>query len=297
MQLIISLRPWVPLRLSMLLCLVACKKATWQRRQQQQQLVILKAARQNLKDNNLSSAETDKRPARPASGVEWQLWKWELLKGWAKAATKKIPKTTTIIYSQKFKATSLSFMQKHHFFPSKFTRPPTLGSPCSCACIFWVVSSRQLRACRCGVRECVWCVYVPCTLFYGNSLTRPHQSFAAIFPYTRPTPERYLPCCVVCVHVCVSGRVSEAILLCVFMSVFEFHTKFSTPSAEDIKTYRPPRPRTLKTWAKPLLIASNPPPIQAGVELSWSFWGKENGDFAAGGETNRNFEHVLKVAL
>lgn len=121
MQLIISLRPWVPLRLSMLLCLVACKKATWQRRQQQQQLVILKAARQNLKDNNLSSAETDKRPARPASGVEWQLWKWELLKGWAKAATKKYPKLQLLFIPKS--------LRQHHYLLCKNTISSLPNSP------------------------------------------------------------------------------------------------------------------------------------------------------------------------
>lgn len=115
-------------------------------------------------------------------------------------------------------------LRQHHYLLCRYTLsslppspgPPTPGSPCSCACIFWVVSSRYIS---------------------GNSLTRPHQSFAAIFPAHSTNPRTILTLLRgVCDCMCVCGRVSEATLLCVFMyACFSFTKSFLRHQLKTLK--------------------------------------------------------------
>lgn len=133
----------------------------------------------------------------------------EIAKGLGKSSNnkiKKIPKTTTIIYSQKFKATSLSFMQIHPFFPSSFTGA-THPWPALFLCLyllgcFFKAAHSMLMCCA---RVCVRgvCMYQATHSPARIKVLRPY------FQHTRPTPERYLPCCVVCVIACVCVWESE----------------------------------------------------------------------------------------
>lgn len=132
-------------------------------------------------------------------------------------------------------------LRQHHYLLCRYTLsslPPSPGHPPLTRPVPVPVSSGlflQGSLQHVGVlceSVCAWCVYVP-----GNSLTRPHQSFAAIFPAHSTNPRTILTLLRgVCDCMCVCGRVSEATLLCVFMyACFSFTKSFLRHQLKTLK--------------------------------------------------------------
>lgn len=231
MQLIISLRPWVPSLFTArrLLLLLLLLLLLWH----------FHMGLENLKDNNLSLQPDWNKDIVPA--------------GWV-AAERAV--TTTIIYSQKFKATSLSFM--HNGISNSWQSRVRQG--CALPTLFPDRAPWRKRSWGSDFLSLYVCTH---TLSLKPTRIRPHKSCCGHIPGQQPPNYILFP------GSC--GRAGDILCLVsqkLFNTISSRHKNLSPPSLPTLKAFSTRTPKSSLRRIQPPIWSI----FETKSSWSWSLW-------------------------